>query len=124
MWSKNFLFRILDATPLAQTENEVFHDADQVLDGTGLQLEKLVSVWIQGDGDEQPESFTNVYVRTAMLDMQKRAGFLQPIQGRTHQIRQLLTTEQKTFLRTWLNQSYPTAWAATDEHIRLIFDAE
>ena len=77
MWKRNFMFRSAEATPLPESENELFHDTDPAMDSTGLQLEKFLSVWIQGDGeDEKPTAFTNMYVRTATLDFQKRVGFL------------------------------------------------
>ena len=103
MWKRNFMFRSAEATPLKESENELFHDTDPAMDSAGLQLEKFLSVWIQGDGeDETPTAFTNMYVRTATLDFQKRVGFLQPLQGRSHQIKQLLTLGQKQFLQQWL----------------------
>jgi len=50
MWKQNFMFRHQDSTPLKESENELFHDTDPALDSAGLQLEKFISVWIQGDG--------------------------------------------------------------------------
>ena len=103
MWKHNFMFRATEATPLNESENELFHETDPAMDSAGLHLEKFLSVWIQGEGDdERPAAFTNMYVRTATLDFQKRVGFLQPLQGRTHQIKQLLTPGQKDYLRSWL----------------------
>ncbi len=79
MWKRNFMFRSAEATPLEESENELFHDTDPAVDSAGLRLEKFLSVWIQGDGeDEKPTAFTNMYVRTATLDFQRRVGFLQP----------------------------------------------
>ena len=125
MWKRNFMFRASDATPLTESENELFHDTDPAMDSAGLQLEKFLSVWIQGDGeDEKPSAFTNMYVRTATLDFQKRVGFLQPLQGRTHQIKQLLTPGQKDYLRAWLSSTAPQAWEATDEHFKMLFELE
>jgi hypothetical protein len=125
MWKRNFMFRAHDATPLEQSENELFHDTDPALDSAGLQLEKFISVWIQGDGaDEQPSMFTNLYVRTATLDFNKRAGFLQPLQGRTHQIKQMLTAGQKGYLRDWLSKQFPQAWDASEDHFREVFELE
>ncbi|WP_447980350.1 hypothetical protein [Candidatus Nitrospira bockiana] len=126
MWKHNFMFRYQDATPLEQSENELFHDTDPALDSAGLQLEKFISVWIQGEGrdGEPPVTFTNIYVRTAVLDVQKRAGFLQPLQGRSHQIKQMLTAGQKQYLREWLSRTSPQAWAEADEHFKLVFEAE
>ncbi|MBK5282910.1 MAG: hypothetical protein JJE16_12590, partial [Nitrospiraceae bacterium] len=111
MWKRNFMFRSAEAIPLKESENELFHDTDPAMDSAGLQLEKFLSVWIQGDGeDEKPTAFTNMYVRTATLDFQKRVGFLQPLQGRSHQIKQVLTPGQKQFLQHWLATSAPQAW--------------
>ena len=103
MWKRNFMFRSAEATP----------------------LKEFLSVWIQGDGeDEKPTAFTNMYVRTATLDFQKRVGFLQPLQGRSHQIKQLLTPGQKQFQQQWLATSAPRAWEATDDHFKLLFELE
>lgn len=126
MWKQNFMFRYQDSTPLKQSENELFHDTDPALDSAGLRLEKFISVWIQGDGKdgEPPEAYTNIYVRTATLDIDKRAGFLQPLQGRTHQIKQLLTDGQKQYLREWLSRTSPQAWAEAEDHFKVAFDAD
>jgi len=125
MWKRNFMFRSAEATPLKESENELFHDTDPAMDSTGLQLEKFLSVWIQGEGeDEKPTVFTNMYVRTATLDFQKRVGFLQPLQGRSHQIKQLLTPGQKQFLQQWLAILAPLAWKATDDHFKMLFELE
>jgi hypothetical protein len=119
------MFRAVDATPLDQSENELFHDTDPALDSAGMQFEKFISVWIQGDGsDEQPSMFTNLYVRTAALDFNRRAGFLQPLQGRTHQIKQMLTPGQKGYLKDWLSRTFPHAWDASDDHFREVFELE
>jgi hypothetical protein len=125
MWKRNFMFRSAEATPLKESENELFHDTDPALDSTGLQLEKFLSVWIQGEGeDEKPTAFTSMYVRTATLDFQKRVGFLQPLQGRSHQIKQLLTPGQKQFLQQWLATLAPQAWEDTDDHFKMLFELE
>src|SRR3569833_2231206 len=96
MWKQNFMFRYQDSTPLKQSENELYHDTDPALDSAGLQLEKFISVWIQGAGKEgePPSAYTNIYVRTATLDFDRRVGFLLPLQGRTDQIKDLLTVGQ------------------------------
>jgi hypothetical protein len=125
MWKRNFMFRSAEATPLKESENELFHDTDPAMDSAGLQLEKFLSVWIQGDGeDDSPTSFTSMYVRTATLDFQKRVGFLQPLQGRSHQIKQVLTSGQKQFLQQWLATEAPQAWVATDDHFKMLFELE
>lgn len=122
MWNKNFLFRADEATPLSQTEQELFHDTDPALDSSGLNMEKFISVWLQGDGPEDtPESYTNIYVRTATLDPQKGVGFLQPLQGRTHQIKQMLSVSQRAYLRDWLSRTFPEAWEEAGEHFQAIF---
>jgi len=122
MWKRNFLFRAEEAVPLEQTENELFHETDPALDSSGLQMDKYISVWLQGDGDEQtPSVYTNMYVRTATLDPVKKVGFLQPLQGRTHQIKSMLSAQQKRYLRDWLSKSYPQAWEEADEHFQVIF---
>lgn len=122
MWKRNFLFRAEDAVPLEQTENELFHETDPALDSSGLQMDKYISVWFQGDGDEQaPSIYTNMYVRTATLDPVKKVGFLQPLQGRTHQIKTMLSVQQKLYLRDWLSNTYPQAWQEADEQFQVIF---
>lgn len=108
---------------MEQSENELFHDTDPALDSAGLQLEKFISVWVQGDEAQgTPTSYTNIYVRTATLDFNRRAGFLQPIQGRSHQIKQILTPDQKAYLRDWLSKVSPQAWDAAEDHFRAVFD--
>jgi hypothetical protein len=125
MWKQNFMFRAQDATPLEQSENELFHDTEPALDSAGLQLEKFISVWIQGEGkDQEPSMFTNIYVRTATLDFNKRAGFLQPLQGRSHQIKQMLTAGQKAYLKDWLSKKFSPAWEASEDHFRELFEQE
>ena len=125
MWKRNFLFKAADATPLAQSENELFHDAEPAMDSAGMQFEKFLSVWVQGEGaDDAPTMFTNVYVRTATLDTAKKTGFLQPLQGRTHQIKQMLTPGQKTYLKNWLMKASPKAWDESDEHFRELFEQD
>jgi hypothetical protein len=122
MWKRNFLFRAEDAVPLEETENELFHETDPALDSSGLQMDKYISVWLQGDGDEQaPSIYTNMYVRTATLDPVKKVGFLQPLQGRTHQIKTMLSVQQKLYLRDWLSNTYPQAWQEADEQFQVIF---
>jgi len=80
---------------------------------------------VQGEGeDDSPSMYTNIYVRTATLDFRTRAGFLQPLQGRSHQIKQMLTPEQKGFLREWLSKASPQAWEESDDHFRTLFDIE
>ena len=116
---------MLFRSPLKESEQELFHETDPAMDSAGLQLEKFLSVWIQGEGeDDKPSMYTGVYVRTATLDFQKRVGFLQPLQGRSHQIKQQLTPGQKAFLRSWLSAHSTQAWDASDDHFRDLFEAE
>ena len=68
-----------------------------------------------------PRYYTNMYVRTATLDPVKKVGFLQPLQGRTHQIKTMLSLQQKLYLRDWLSNTYPQAWQEADEHFQVIF---
>lgn len=125
MWKKNFLFRAEGSTPLEQSENELFHDTEPAMDSAGLRLEKFISVWIQGEEEgEAPTVYNNMYVRTATLDFEKRAGLLQPLQGRSHQIKQMLTPSQKAFLKDWLSKTSPPAWEASEDHFRELFDVE
>lgn len=122
MWNRNFLFRADEAVPLHQTEQELFHDTEPALDSSGLAMDKYISVWLQGDGaGESPEVYTNVYVRTATLDPRRKVGFLQPLQGRTHQIKQMLSDGQRAYLRDWLSRSFPAAWEEAGEHFQAIF---
>lgn len=125
MWNRNFLFKANEGVPLPQTENDVFHDIDQALDSTGLNTEKYISVWLQGDGeDDLPTGYTNIYVRTATLDPHKNVGFLQPLQGRTHQIKEMLSPPQKQFLKEWLAKTNPTAWEDAGDQFQSIFEGD
>ena len=90
MWNQNFMFKQDGATPLDQTENELFQAIQPTLDSIGLKGERYISVWVQGDEEQgKPILYTNVYARTAILDSERQAGMLQPYQGRSHQIRSL-----------------------------------
>ena len=125
MWNHNFLFKAQEATPLQQTENDLFHETDPALDSSGLNMDKYISVWLQGDGeDDEPTAYTNVYVRTATLDPVKNVGFLQPLQGRTHQIKQMLARNQKAFLKHWLQSTHPSAWEEAGDHFQDIFESD
>lgn len=122
MWKRNFLFRAEEAVPLEHTENDLFHETDPALDSSGLQMDTYLSVWLQGDGvEEAPTVYTNMYVRTATLDPVKKVGFLQPLQGRTHQIKAMLSAQQKLYLRNWLSTTYPQAWQEAGEDFQAIF---
>ena len=123
MWKRNFMFRAQEPAPLDLSESELFHDTDPAMDSAGLTFEKFISVWVQGEGNEdKPTLYTSVYVRTATLDFNKRAGFLQPHQGRSHQIKQMLTPGQKVYLREWLQQHSPEAWQEAEDSFRDIFE--
>ena len=78
MWKHNFMFRSAETTPLKESENELFHDTDPAMDSTGLQLEKFLSVWIQGDGRMTSRQPSQTCMSAGNLDFQKRVGFLQP----------------------------------------------
>jgi hypothetical protein len=51
-------------------------------------------------------------------------SLLQPLQGRSHQIKQLLTQEQKQFLRQWLQVHALHAWESSEDHFRDLFEPE
>ena len=128
MWKKNFMFREGEASPLEMTENDLYNDTEPAVDSAGfagLKMEKFISVWIQGDGeDDAPIAFTNVYVRTASLDLQKRVGFWQPLQGRSHEIKQMLTVGQKEFVKDWLRGTSDPAWEESEDHFKGLFQNE
>jgi len=110
---------------MTETENDLFHETDPALDSSGLQMEKFISVWLQGEeNDDIPTAYTNVYVRTATLDPEKKTGFLQPLQGRTHEIKHMLSAKQKLFLKDWLTKSSPSAWEESGDHFQDIFENE
>lgn len=123
MWNRNFLFRANESVPVSQTENELFHATDPATDSSGLNMDKYVSVWLQGDGDDEtPSAYTNVYIRTATLDPVKNVGFLQPLQGRSHQIKQMLSPAQKAFLKDWLKKTNLSAWEEASDNFQDIFN--
>jgi hypothetical protein len=125
VWKRNFLFKATEPIPLEQSENELFHDAEPAMDSAGLKGEKFLSVWVQGEGDDDaPTVYTNVYVRTAMLDPTKKTGLLQPLQGRTHHIKQMLTPGQKAYLKHWLQTTAPEAWDKADEWFKAVFELD
>lgn len=125
MWNRNFLFRSDGSVPLPQTENDLFHETVPAVDSTGLNMEKFISVWLQGEGEDQtPTAYTSIYVRTATLDPQKHTGFLQPLQGRTHQIKKILTLDQKIYLKDWLIKTSPAAWEEAGDQFQEIFEKE
>jgi len=74
--------------------------------------------------EDSPSAYTNVYVRTATLDPEKNVGFLQPLQGRTHQIKQMLSKEQKAFLKDWLEKTNSSAWEDAGDHFQDIFETD
>src|SRR2546425_13160995 len=96
MWKQNFMFIQTGAMPIDKTENELFHDVPQAMDSAGLNGERDISVWVQGEEENgKPVMYTNIYARTANLDIGRQAGILQPLRGRSHQIKQLLSLVQK-----------------------------
>jgi len=125
MWNQNFMFTQSGATPLDQGENELFQAIQPALDSTGMKGERYISVWVQGDEEQgKPIMYTNVYARTAILDPERRAGFLQPYQGRSHQIRSLLSSEQKAWIKGWLIKTSAEAWEASEDSLKMIFEED
>src|SRR5256712_13008805 len=103
MWKQNFMFIQTGAAPIDKTENELFHDVPQAIDSAGLNGERYISVWVQGEEENgKPVMYTNIYARTAILDIGRQAGLLQPLQGRSHPINRVLSAVQKARLREWV----------------------
>ncbi len=125
MWNRNFMFTQTGAAPLEKTENDLFQDIQPALDSAGMNGERYISVWVQGEEENgKPVIYTNMYVRTAVLDLGRRAGFLQPYQGRSHQIKKLLSDAQKAWIREWLIKTSAEAWEAADDSLKMIFEEE
>jgi len=125
MWNQNFMFTQNGSTPLDQSENDLFQAIQPALDSTGMKGERYISVWVQGDEEQgKPIMYTNVYARTAILDPDRRAGFLQPYQGRSHQIRSLLSSEQKAWIKGWLIKTSAEAWEASEDSLKMIFEED
>src|SRR3989442_11964143 len=100
MWKQNFMFIQTGAAPIDKTENELFHDVPQAMDSAGLNGERYISVWVQGEEENgKPVMYTNIYARTAILDIGRQAGLLPPLQGRPHQIKRLPSVGPKTLIR-------------------------
>src|SRR2546428_12818534 len=100
MWKQNFMFIQTGATPIDKTENELFHDVPQAMDSAGLNGERYISVWVQGEEKNgKPVMYTNIYARTAILHTGRQTGLLQPLQGRPHPIQQPLRVSPMTRLR-------------------------
>ena len=113
------------ATPVEKTENELFHDIPQALDSAALNGERYISVWVQGEEENgKPVLYTNLYARTAILDIARQAGMLQPLQGRSHQIKKLLSEAQKTWIRDWLMKASAEAWENSEDSFKMIFEEE
>jgi hypothetical protein len=125
MWNRNFMFTQAGTTPIEKTENELFHDIPQALDSAALNGERYISVWVQGEEEnDKPVMYTNIYARTAILDVGRQTGLLQPLQGRSHQIKKLLSEAQKTWIRDWLMKTSAEAWESSDDSFKMIFDKE
>jgi hypothetical protein len=125
MWNRNFMFTQGGATPVEKTENELFHDIPQALDSAALSGERYISVWVQGEEENgKPVLYTNLYARTAILDIARQAGMLQPLQGRSHQIKKLLSGAQKTWIRDWLMKVSAEAWENSEDSFKMIFEEE
>jgi len=119
------MFTQTGAAPLEKTENDLFQDIQPALDSAGMNGERYISVWVQGEEENgKPVIYTNMYVRTAVLDLGRRAGFLQPYQGRSHQIKKLLSDAQKAWIREWLIKTSAEAWEAADDSLKMIFEEE
>ncbi len=125
MWKHNFMFRQSEAGPVAKTEEELFQDIQPALDSAGLNGERYISVWVQGEEENgKPVMYTNIYARTAVLDVGRQAGFLQPYQGRSHQIKKLLSGPQKIWIKQWLVRTSENAWEAADDSFKVIFEED
>jgi hypothetical protein len=125
MWNQNFMFTRTGAMPIDKTENELFHDIPQVMDSATLNGEPYISVWVQGaETNGKPVMYTNIYARTAILDIIRQAGLLQPLQGRSHQIKKLLSEAQKTWIREWLIKTSAEAWENSDDSFKVIFEKD
>lgn len=125
MWNQNFVFKQGGTVPLEKTENELFQTIQPALDSVGINGERYISVWVQGDEENgKPVIYTNVYARTAILDAERQAGFLQPYQGRSHQIKTLLSPAQKTWIKDWLVKSSSEAWEASEDSLKMIFEED
>jgi hypothetical protein len=125
MWNRNFMFTQTGAAPIEKTENELFHDIPQALDSAALNGERYISVWVQGEEEnDKPVMYTNIYARTAILDIGRQAGMLQPLQGRSHQIKKLLSEAQKDWIRDWLMTTSAEAWESSEDSFKMIFEKE
>lgn len=125
MWNQNFMFTQHGTAPLDKTENELFQEIQPASDSVGINGERYISVWVQGEEESgKPVMYINVYARTAVLDLARRAGFLQPYQGRSHQIKTLLSGAQKAWIKNWLMKVSPEAWEAADESLKMIFEED
>jgi len=125
MWKQNFMFTQAGAMPIDKTENELFHDVTQAMDSAGLNGERYISVWVQGEEKNgKPVMYTNIYARTAILDTGRQTGLLQPLQWRSHQIKRLLSDSQKTWIREWLMKTSAEAWENSDDSFKVIFEED
>jgi hypothetical protein len=125
MWNQNFVFKQTSATPLEKTENELFQAIQPALDSVGINGERYISVWVQGEEDKgKPIMYTNVYARTAILDPERQAGLLQPYQGRSHQIKGLLSAGQKAWIKDRLIKTSAEAWEASEDTLKMIFEED
>src|SRR5438128_11045870 len=121
MWKQNFMFIQTGAAPIDKNENELFHDIPQVMDSATLNGERYISVWVQGEEKNgKPVMYTNIYARTAILDIGRQAGLLQPLQGRSNQIKTLLYEAQKPWISEWLLKTWAEAWENSDDSFKVI----
>ena len=125
MWNQNFMFTQDGTTPIEKTENELFHDIPQAMDSAGMNGERYISVWVQGEEEQgTPVTYTNVYARTALLDVGRGTGMLQPLQGRSHQIKKLLSEAQKAWIKEWLMKASAEAWENSEDSFKMIFEED
>jgi hypothetical protein len=123
MWNQNFVFLQDGSAPIDKTENDLFQAISPALDSVGINGERYISVWVQGEEEHgRLMMYTNLYARTAVLDLARQAGFLQPYQGRSHQIKALLSPAQKSWIKDWLIKASPEAWEASEDALKMIFE--
>jgi hypothetical protein len=119
------MFTQAGTAPIEKTENELFHDIPQAMDSAALNGERYISVWVQGEEEAgKPVTYTNVYARTAILDIGRGTGMLQPLQGRSHQIKKLLSRTQKAWIKEWLMKTSAEAWENSEDSFKMIFEED
>src|SRR5436189_4388677 len=82
MWKQNFMFIQTGAAPIDKTENELFHDVPQAMDSAGLNGERYISVWVQGEEKNgKPVMYTNIYARRPSWTPVGRRDCCSPCRG-------------------------------------------